>query len=89
MDINKGTDDIKRNFNEFSTNAQEAGETLSEQVKDSVSELYEEGKKKLNNMEECAEDYANEVIQKIKENPLTSILIAGGLGYLISKLLKK
>ncbi len=87
--MNKRTSEMKNKVNEFSANAQEKAESITEQVKDSMSDMYEESKKQFNNMEEYVEEYADELLQKVKENPLTSLLIAGGIGFLISRLLKK
>ncbi|WP_454783545.1 DUF883 family protein [Legionella sp. WA2022007384] len=89
MDMNKGTTEIKNKLNEYSANAQDKAESMTEQVKDSMSDMYQESKKQFNNMEECVEEYADELLQKVKENPLTSLLIAGGIGFIISRLLKK
>jgi len=65
-----------------------ANELLSESKK-LASELYEDGISKLNEAEQQLKNYSELVVKKIQEKPLTSILIAGGIGFLLSKLLKK
>ncbi|MBI2785312.1 MAG: hypothetical protein HYX60_02975 [Legionella longbeachae] len=54
-----------------------------------ANELYEEGVHKVNEAEENIKEYSDLVIKKVQENPLTSVLIAGGIGFLLSKLMKK
>lgn len=69
-------------------NSKDEIESISEHMKDSVSDLYDEGKHKIHVLEDCIEEYSDEIIKKVKENPVTSILIIGGIGYLLMKLLK-
>ncbi|MDP1604212.1 MAG: DUF883 domain-containing protein [Legionella sp.] len=64
-------------------------EHIYQQTKDKASELLEEGMHKIESAEEHLKMYSEHVIKAIKEKPLTSLLIAGGIGYLISSLLKK
>jgi ElaB/YqjD/DUF883 family membrane-anchored ribosome-binding protein len=65
-----------------------ANELLTESKK-LASEIYEEGLSKVSEAEEQIKEYSELVLKKIKDKPLTSILIAGGVGFLLSKLLKK
>lgn len=51
-------------------------------------ELYEEGLYKINEVEDNMKEHSEQLIKKIKQNPLSSVLIAGGIGFLLSKLLK-
>lgn len=98
--FNKNKSEIKDKTNELYGAAKEKAtetyneardkvDSLADQVKDTVSDLYEGGKAKLSGMEECIEGCTNEMIQKVKQKPLTSLLIAGGIGFIISKLLNK
>lgn len=64
-------------------------EAVSQQVKDSVSDFYKEGKKKVNQAEDMFEEYSDTLIKTIKEKPLTSVLVAAGVGYVLSLLCKK
>ncbi|KTC90610.1 hypothetical protein OQJ18_00810 [Fluoribacter dumoffii] len=54
-----------------------------------VNQLYEEGVSKANEVEENVKEYSDQLLRKIQKNPLASVLIAGGLGFLLSKLMKK
>ncbi len=65
-----------------------ASELLNEGKK-LAHELYEEGLDKVGDVQKDAHEYSDELLKKVKENPLSSILIAGGIGFLLSMLLKK
>ncbi|MBA2652301.1 MAG: DUF883 family protein [Tatlockia sp.] len=78
---NKGKDLYNEGKNE--------AESLASHLAESASNLYEEGKKKVNSIEDKVCDYSDELITKVKDQPLTSLLIAGGVGFLLSVLLKK
>jgi len=65
-----------------------ASELLNEGKK-LAHELYEEGLDKMGDAQREAQEYSDEMLKKVKENPLTSLLIAGGIGFLLSMLIKK
>lgn len=67
----------------------EKAESLTDQVKDTVSDLYDKSKKKINILEDYLDDYSNELVKKVKDKPLTSLLIAGSIGFILSKLWRK
>ena len=54
-----------------------------------VNEVGEEGLNKVNQAEESLKGYSHQVLKNVQENPLTSVLIAGGIGFLLSLILKK
>lgn len=62
---------------------------LIHEGKKRAQELYEDGLNKVNAVEDNFKEYSDHLLQKIQENPLTSVLIAGGIGFLLSKILKK
>ncbi len=66
-----------------------AASQLLKEGKKKVNNLYEEGIHKANDVEESIKEYSDNLLKKIQENPLTSVLIAGGIGFLLSKLMKK
>lgn len=65
-----------------------ANDLLSESKK-LANELYEEGLSKLSGAEDQVKEYSDQFLKKIQKNPLSSVLIAGGVGFLLSKLLKR
>ena len=54
---------------------------------DKAAQLYKEGKQKACSTQDCIEGYTEELVKKIKKQPLTSLLVAAGVGFLISTLL--
>ncbi len=67
----------------------DAASDLLNEGKKYAHELYEEGLSKVNEAEDSVKKYSDDLLKKVQENPLTSVLIAGGIGFLLSKLLKK
>ncbi|MDI1351955.1 MAG: hypothetical protein PSV35_04170 [bacterium] len=77
---------INRN-NEKSHVAEAANELLNESKK-LAHELYEEGLNKLNTAEEQVKQYSDHMLLKVQKKPLTSVLMAIGLGFILAKILK-
>jgi len=68
--------------------AEKANELLKESKK-MADEYYEDGVQKAHEVQESLKEYSDELVEKVKRKPLTSILIAGGIGFLLSSLLRK
>lgn len=66
-----------------------AANQLLNEGKKYAHEIYEEKMKKMGETQDHIKVYSDELAQKVKSNPITSLLIAGGIGFLISALLKK
>lgn len=81
MDTNKGTSGQK-------AHVAEAASDLVNESKKYANELYEQGMNKVVETEDTIKEYSDQFLRKVQENPLTSVLIAGGIGYLLSKLMK-
>lgn len=58
-------------------------------VKKQAEELYKEGMHKASEFQSHVKDYSGELVDHVKQKPLTSLLIAGGIGFIIASLLKK
>lgn len=54
-----------------------------------AQEAYMEGLNKLNEAEANLKEYSDELLVKIKKNPITSVLVAAGVGFLLSSVLRK
>ncbi|MFA6302591.1 MAG: hypothetical protein WC627_05595 [Legionella sp.] len=58
-----------------------------------ANDIYEEGmskvSKKVNEVEDVVQDYSDVLIKKIHANPISSVLVAVGVGFLISSIFKK
>lgn len=71
-------------YNETKPKADE----LAAQLNDTASDLYEAGKDKIYLAEDYIEDSINSLAKSIRKEPLTSVLIAAGIGYLFAKFIK-
>ena len=67
----------------------DAATQLLNESKKLASELYEDGINKVSQAEENLKDYSDELLKKVQKNPLTSVLIAAGVGFLLSTIMKK
>jgi ElaB/YqjD/DUF883 family membrane-anchored ribosome-binding protein len=67
----------------------DAASALLNESKKWAHEMREEGLNKVGEAEENMKEYSDQLLRKVQENPLTSVLIAGGIGFLLSTLLKK
>ncbi|HBI21648.1 MAG TPA: hypothetical protein DDY37_03535 [Legionella sp.] len=67
----------------------EAASDLLHEGKKLAQEVYEDGVKKATEVEHEVKEYSDELLAKVQENPLAAVLIAGGVGFLLSMLLKK
>lgn len=63
-------------------------EETGEKIKDKTQEILEEGREQFSSLEHQAMVYEEAFINKIRERPIASLLVAAGAGYLLSKLLK-
>jgi ElaB/YqjD/DUF883 family membrane-anchored ribosome-binding protein len=57
-------------------------------AEEAASQVLEEGIKKAAEIESELEECADRLVLKIQANPLTSVLIAAGIGYVFAKLRK-
>ncbi len=65
-----------------------ASELVNEGVK-LAHELYENGLKTFDDVSHEAHVYSDELLETVRKHPLKAILIAGGVGLLLSALLRK
>ncbi len=67
---------------------EKASELLKE-GKNLAGEYYDEGVDKAKHAQDNIKEYGEDILGKIREKPLTSVLIAGGVGFLLSAILRK
>ena len=67
----------------------EAAEDLLHEGKKIAYGMYEDGLDKVNVAQGNVKEYSDDLVKKVQDNPITSILIAGGIGFLLSSLLRK
>ena len=58
-------------------------------MKQNANELLNEGREKLAETQETFHDYTDDLVKKIQTKPLTSVLIAGGIGFILSSIFRK
>ncbi|MDP1604214.1 MAG: DUF883 C-terminal domain-containing protein [Legionella sp.] len=78
---------VKKNQNE--SHVVEAANELLKESKKKANELYEEGKHTFDNVQKSIKTYSDDVVHKVHAKPLTSLLIAGGIGFILSSLLRR
>ncbi|MBN9226479.1 MULTISPECIES: hypothetical protein [Legionella] len=66
-----------------------AASDLLDEGKKWANEVREEGVNTVNKAEENIKRYSDQTLKKVHEYPLVSVLLAGGIGYLLAKILKK
>ncbi|KTD16055.1 hypothetical protein [Legionella jordanis] len=67
----------------------DATNTLINDSKRVANELYQEGKSRVNEAQSNIKEYSDQVAQKVYQRPLMSLLIAGGVGFILSALLRR
>lgn len=87
--VNEVYQEDKKKVVENYEDLKKKGEEVAHDIRETASHLYEEGKHQVENLKNYIDDYSDELIKMIKNKPLTSVLVAGGVGYLLAKLLKQ
>ena len=87
--VNQLLEDGKNTAKEAYHHGKEQAENLYSQAKDIAHDLYSDGKKKIEHAQDALKGYSNDLVDLVKDKPLSSLLIASAVGYLISSLLKK
>lgn len=90
MEASRKSENLRNFKTSHASKAQvgEAASVLLNESKKKAHELYDENLAKVNHAEEQLRDFSDKLVIKVKENPVSSVLIAAGLGFLLSKILK-
>lgn len=67
----------------------EAAQDLVRESQKRVNELYEEGLQKVQEAQDQVAEYSKDLAEKVREKPLTALLVAAGAGFILSALFKK
>ena len=81
MDINER--------NQQESHVIDAANALLKESKKKVNELYEEGRHSIDHVQQSIKCYSDDVVHKVHAKPITSLLIAAGIGYILSSLLNR
>lgn len=80
---------MDRSRNNHESQGEEAASDLFNKSKKWANEVCDESMDCMNQVEKNIKECSDQLLQKIQENPLTSILIAGSIGFLLSKIMRK
>lgn len=89
QDAKSKLDNEKHKIEQSFEESKDKVEEFYHHTKDKAGELYEEGKRKVCDAQHNLKECSDEIVKYVKEKPLTSLLIAGGVGFILSALLKK
>lgn len=98
--VDKGTNNVTNDVKELYENAQDKAsklkvdiknksESVSRQVKETAADMYDEGKRRVALAEDFIEQYSDTFIKAIKDKPISAVVIATGVGYILSRIFKK
>ena len=88
MEINnKGNGMNKLNTNKSRTD--KAAADLLNDGKKFASALYEDGSDKITDVEDNIKEYSDQLLKKVQENPLAAMILSVGVGFVLSRLLRK
>ena len=72
------------------SHVKKAASNLLDEGKKWANEVSEEGLSIVNEAEKNLKEYSDQALKKVQENPIaSSVLIAGGIGFLLWRILKK
>lgn len=67
----------------------EHAEALYKHVKGKANDIYKDGKHSVAELQDQLKHQTDHLIQHVREKPLSSLLIAGGIGFILSAIFKK
>lgn len=79
----------KTHTNSQRAHVSEAANELLRESKKLAHELYEEGLGKVGDAQKNIKTHSDQVLKKVRKNPMTSVLVAAGVGFLLSSILRK
>jgi ElaB/YqjD/DUF883 family membrane-anchored ribosome-binding protein len=79
----------KSNYETTKAHVSDAASELLHESKKLVNDLYEDGMQHVHEAQESVKEYSDELSKRVRRNPLGSILIAAGIGFLLSSILRK
>lgn len=74
---------------QYKSHIEKAASDLLRDGKKLANALYEDGLSKVGQTEDNIKEYSDELVKKVQKNPLASVLIAGGVGFILSMILRK
>ncbi len=91
-DLQKEFEELKSQFSELmqvlKNNSEETSDDLKQKLQHEFKDYQEKAEKKLSDIQELGTESLEEVSERIRRNPVSSLLLAFGAGYILSKILK-
>lgn len=81
-------DTAKENASKAYYKTKPKADELASQITDTASDLYDSGKERFYQAEDYIENSLSSLTTSIRKQPLKSILIAAGIGYIFAKFFK-
>lgn len=85
----EAVDQLKADLETLRKDLAQIADSVKSESKDKLAAGAEQARKKAQQTRKQAEEAAQQVGQKIEENPLVSILVAFGLGFLVGLILDR
>ena len=86
----RGSESLKESALGNATNTLlDDGKRVYNDSKRVANELYEEGKNRVDEAHQSIKEYSDQLATKVNEKPLVSLLVAGGIGFLLSAILRR
>lgn len=79
----------EKKVNEAIEKGEEKTQDFYQQAKVAAGEIYQEGRKIVNETKDYLHTNSDEIINAVREKPLSALLIASGVGFILYNLLKK
>lgn len=91
LDLREEFDVLRKQVNELLTELKSIGQAASERVAEKVqsgtSYYQDKAGQKLHEAYEASNDSLHEVTDRVRSSPMTSLIIAFGIGYILSRML--
>ena len=83
-------DDTKKpNYETRKNHMSDAASDLLHEGKKLVNDIYEDGRHRVHEAKDTVIGYSDDLSEKIRKNPMSSVLIAAGVGFMLSIILRK
>lgn len=77
----------KQKLDDDKSHLADAASQLLQEGSKFANEIYEENLGKINEAKDSLKEYSTEMTKKIKDNPIGTLLIGAGIGFLLSHLI--
>ena len=72
-----------------SISSHEATNKINKETKKLASKVYKQGRNELNSVQHTFKEKTEKITQAVHKKPMTALLIAGGIGFILSAILRR